>query len=220
MRVSVVLRRQTDNMELRDRIIAQAKGQFMRLGIRSVSMDDICSQLGISKKTIYQHFKDKDELVDIVLQEEIAVMQNEAIGCCSPSKDAVDEIFNTMQLITKQLANMNPVVLVDLHKYHFASFQQFMEHKNSFLLDMISSNLRRGMAEGYYRNDLQVEILAKYRLESMMLAFNMEIFPTSKFNVAEVSISIIENFLYGLATEEGFKLIEAYKKQRAQIHVQ
>lgn len=75
------MRRQTHNMELRNRIIAQAKNQFMRLGIRSVSMDDICSQLGISKKTIYQHFKDKDELVDIVLQEEISVMQEEALGC-------------------------------------------------------------------------------------------------------------------------------------------
>lgn len=207
------MRRQTHNMELRNRIIAQAKNQFMRLGIRSVSMDDICSQLGISKKTIYQHFKDKDELVDIVLQEEISVMQEEALGCCLPSKNAVEEIFNTMQLITKQLANMNPVVLVDLHKYHFASFQQFMEHKNSFLLDIISSNIKRGISEGYYREDLQVEILAKYRLESMMLAFNMDIFPTSRYNLAEVSIAIIENFLYGLATEKGFKLIEEYKQK-------
>ena len=211
------MRRQTHIMELRNRIIAQAKNQFMRLGIRSVSMDDICSQLGISKKTIYQHFKDKDELVDIVLQQEISLMQQETLGCCLPSNNAIEEIFNTMQLITKQLANMNPVVLVDLHKYHFASFQQFMEHKNSFLLDIISSNIKRGITEGYYREDLQVEILAKYRLESMMLAFNMDIFPTARYNLAEVSIAIIENFLYGLATEKGFKLIEEYK-QKSSIH--
>ncbi|MEO0001582.1 MAG: hypothetical protein RL766_1628 [Bacteroidota bacterium] len=212
------MRRQIQLMDIRERIINQAKSLFMRLGIRSVSMDDICSQLGISKKTIYQHFKDKDELVDIVLQEEIAVMQKEAIGCCLPSKDAVDEIFNTMQLITKQMGNMNPVVLVDLHKYHFTSFQQFMQHKNTFLLDIISKNLKRGIAEGYYRQDLQVEILARYRLESMMLAFNMDIFPTSRYNLAEVSIAIIENFLYGLATEKGFKLIEAYKQNSISNH--
>jgi hypothetical protein len=145
-------------------------------------------------------------------------MQNEAIGCCLPSKDAVDEIFNTMQLITKQMGNMNPVVLVDLHKYHFTSFQQFMQHKNTFLLDIISKNLKRGIAEGYYRQDLQVEILARYRLESMMLAFNMDIFPTSRYNLAEVSIAIIENFLYGLATENGFKLIEAYKQNSISNH--
>ncbi len=212
------MRRQIQLMDIRERIIDQAKSLFMRLGIRSVSMDDICSQLGISKKTIYQHFKDKDELVDLVLQAEIAVMQKEALGCCLPSKDAVDEIFNTMQLITKQLGNMNPVILVDLHKYHFTSFQQFMHHKNSFLLDIISKNLKRGIAEGYYRQDLQVEILAKYRLESMMLAFNMDIFPTSRYNLAEVSIAIIENFLYGLATEKGFKLIEAYKQNSISNH--
>jgi hypothetical protein len=147
------------------------------------------------------------------LQEEIALMQRETIGCCLPSQNAIEEIFNTMQLITKQLANMNPVVLVDLHKYHFASFQQFMEHKNSFLLEIISSNIKRGISEGYYREDLQVEILAKYRLESMMLAFNMDIFPTSRYNLADVSIAIIENFLYGLATEKGFKLIETYKQK-------
>ena len=212
------MRRQIQFMDIRERIIDQAKSLFMRLGIRSVSMDDICSQLGISKKTIYQHFKDKDELVDLVLQAEIAVMQKETIGCCLPSKDAIDEIFNTMQLITKQLGNMNPVILVDLHKYHFTSFQQFMQHKNTFLMEIISQNLRRGIVEGYYREDLQVEILAKYRLESMMLAFNMDIFPTSRYNLAEVSIAIIENFLYGLATEKGFKLIEAYKQNSISNH--
>jgi AcrR family transcriptional regulator len=205
-------------MDIKERIINQAKSLFMKLGIRSVSMDDICSQLGISKKTIYQHFKDKDELVDIVLQEEITFMQHETLGCCSTSIDAVDEIFKTMQLITKQMGNMNPVVLVDLHKYHFTSFQQFMQHKNTFLLDIISKNLKRGIEEGYYRQDLQVEILARYRLESMILAFNMDIFPTSRYNLAEVSIAIIENFLYGLATEKGFKLIEAYKQKSISNH--
>jgi AcrR family transcriptional regulator len=207
-------------MDQKERIIAQARELFIRLGIRSVSMDDIAGQIGISKKTLYQHFEDKDELVERVVAFETTRMQDECHGCANTAENAVEEIFKTMEMVMQHFRNMNPMVLFDMHKFHGKAFAKFMEHKNIFLLDFISTNLKRGVSEGYFRQDIKIDILAKFRLESMMLAFNMEIFPTTKFNVAEVSIAIIENFLYGLATEEGFKLIEAYKKQRAQIHVQ
>jgi len=65
-----------------------------------------------------------------------------------------------------------------------------------------------------YRSDINIEILAKFRLETLMIGFNMDAFPTNKFNVTDVSLVIIENFLYGLATEKGFNMIESYKNKR------
>ncbi|GDX43234.1 MAG: TetR/AcrR family transcriptional regulator [Bacteroidota bacterium] len=201
-------------MEAKERIIQEAKNLFLRLGIRSVSMDEIATQMGISKKTLYQHFQDKDQLVDLVLEEQIKQMQAETIQAVHSSSNAIGEIFNTMDMMVKHSSNMNPMVLFDLQKYHFGSFQKFAAHKNDFLFNIISNNLKKGVEEGLYRSDINIEILAKFRLETLMIGFNMDAFPTNKFNVTDVSLVIIENFLYGLATEKGFNMIESYKNKR------
>lgn len=205
-------------MEIKNRIIEQAKALFLKLGIRSVSMDDICSQLGISKKTIYQHFSDKDQLVEMVLQGEINVMQTETLACSDSSANAIEEVFLTMEMATRHLTKMNPMVLFDLQKFHFNSFQQFMEHKNRFLLEVISNNLKKGVSEGLYRSNLNMDVLSKYRLEALMIPFHIEHFPPSTYNLAEVSNAITENFLYGLATTKGYQLIEEYKQKRENKH--
>lgn len=201
-------------MEAKERIIQEAKNLFLRLGIRSVSMDEIATQMGISKKTLYQHFQDKDQLVDLVLEKQIKQMQAETIQTVHSSSNAIGEIFNTMDMMVRHSSNMNPMVLFDLQKYHFGSFQKFAAHKNDFLFNIISNNLKKGVEEGLYRSDINIEILAKFRLETLMIGFNMDAFPTNKFNVTDVSLVIIENFLYGLATEKGFNMIESYKNKR------
>ncbi|MFM8587281.1 MAG: TetR/AcrR family transcriptional regulator [Bacteroidota bacterium] len=201
-------------METKERIIQEARTLFLRLGIRSVSMDEIATHLGISKKTVYQHFQDKDELVDRVLQMQINNMQAETTETVQSASNAIEEIFNTMDMMVKHSRNMNPMVLFDLQKYHLSSFQKFHAYKNDFLLNIISNNLKKGVEEGLYRSDIKIEILSKFRLETLMIGFNMDAFPADKYNVTEVSLVIIENFLYGLATEKGFNMIESYKNKR------
>ena len=200
-------------MDNKERIIQEAKILFMRLGIRSVSMDDIASHLGMSKKTIYQLFTDKDELVDNIIDADITDLESDCTTYCQLSANAIDEIFRTMEMIGLQLRNMNPMVLFDLQKYHYRSYEKFMRHRNTFLLEIITKNLVKGVQEGLYRSDIKIEILARFRLESMMLAFNKETFPSDRFNMLEVTLEIIEHFLYGLATEKGYKLIIEYKKK-------
>lgn len=206
------MRREKD-METKERIIEQAKNLFLKLGIRSVSMDDICSHLAISKKTLYQHVADKDELVDMVLQGQISGMQTETMECCLQSENAIQEVIKTMEMLVKHFTSMNPVVLFDLQKFHLSAFNKFKDHKYQFTLEMISNNLKRGITEGLYRADINVDILSRFRLESLEIAFNVEVYPTNRYNLVEVSIAIIENFLYGVATEKGFALIEQYKNK-------
>ena len=201
-------------MEPKERIIKEARGLFFKLGIRSVTMDDIAAQVGMSKKTLYQHFADKDELVDNLVDEEVNLMQHETMACINNSSNAIEEIFISMEMANKHFTKMNPMVLFDLHKFHFKSFQKFMEHKNTFLIKVIMDNLKRGIEEGNYRADMKVDIMAKYRLQMLMLPFDMEAFPPMQYNLIDVSNTMIENFLYGLATEKGRQLIEKYKSER------
>lgn len=201
-------------MEIKDRIQSKAHELFLQYGIRSVSMDDIAAQLGVSKKTLYQSFTDKEEMVDAVLQYEIEHGQQDCRQCFQQSKDAVDEIFLLMERIVEQFRNMNPMVLYELQKFHFNAFQKFLKYKNGFLLDMIRKNIDRGIREELYRPEINADVLSKFRLESMMIAFNMNVFPPRKYNLAEVTLEIIEHQLYGLATLKGHKLILKYKQER------
>lgn len=204
-------------MEIKDRIQATAHEFFLKYGIRSVSMDDIAAHLGMSKKTLYQYFSDKNELVDAVLNIEIKRGQEDCGSCFHESKDAIHEIFLTMENIVEQFRNMNPMVLYDLEKFHFTAFRKFMKHKNEFLLEVIRKNLERGIEEELYRPEINVDVISKFRLESMMIAFNINVFPPRKYNLAEVTLEIIEHYLYGLATLKGHKLILKYKQDKKSL---
>jgi len=201
-------------MEMRDRILEKATELFMRYGIRSVSMDDIAAQLGISKKTIYLSFADKDELVDAMVDGDINKMQAECDRCQHQSGNAIEEIFLTMEMIQMHMQNMNPMLLYDLQKFHFRSFQKFMAHKNSYLLDIIRQNMEKGIREGLYRKNLHTDILSRFRLETLMIPFNMDQFPPGKYNLVEVTRVILEHFLFGLASEKGYQMILKYQKEQ------
>lgn len=201
-------------MEVQDRIKQKADELFRRYGIRSVTMDEIATQLGISKKTIYQFYTDKDQLVDAVAVESIKFSEESCKKDMAMSANAIEEIFMVMEFVEVMFRNMNPSMLFDLEKYHPAGYKKFLEHKNRFLFDMIKRNLERGINEELYRPEINVEIMTRYRLESMMIAFNPELFSPSKFNLASLQQEIIEHFLYGLATLKGYKLILKYKRQR------
>ena len=201
-------------MNIKERIQEKAHELFMQYGIRSVSMDDIANQLGMSKKTLYQYFADKDELVEAVVDGHISIIQTDCTGCRKDARDAVHEVFITMERIIEQFSNMNPMVLNDLAKFHFKAYQRFREHKDKFLAKIIRENIEWGKKEELYRPDINTDVMSKFRLESMMIPFNISVFPPGKYNLAELSGQIIEHFVYGLVTIKGHKLILKYKQEK------
>lgn len=201
-------------MEVKNRILEKADELFNRYGTRSVSMDDIAGQLGMSKKTLYQYYSDKDELVSAVFT---AIMENNKTSCCEErqrAENAIHEVFLAFDRVRDMFANMNPAVLFDMEKYHPATFQKFREFKNSFLYQMIKANLERGVTEDLYREDIDIDVLARYRIHSIMLAFNPEVFPNNRTHIVHIEQQLLEHFLYGVATTKGQKLILKYKHQR------
>jgi AcrR family transcriptional regulator len=201
-------------MEAKERIMIKAEEMFMQYGIRSVSMDDIANQLGMSKKTLYQYYADKDELVDAVVDGHIQEIQTDCLNCQKDAKDAVHEIFITMERIMEEFSNMNPMLLYDMEKFHFRAYQRFRDHKDKFLAKVIRDNLEWGIKDELYRPEIDVDVLCKFRLESMMLPFNVSVFPPGKYNLGDLCGKIIEHFVYGLATIKGHKLIQKYNQQR------
>jgi AcrR family transcriptional regulator len=204
-------------MEAQERILLKATDLFVRYGIRSITMDEIALQLGISKKTIYQFFADKNELVDAVIERYLTENRN----CCeadrSEAENAVHEIFLAIMFMQEMFEHMNPSMLYDLEKYHPKSYEKFTRYKYGFLHRMIRENLKRGIEEQLYRPDLDIDLMTTLRLETLMLPFDQRVFPKNKYNLAVVHEEIIEHFLFGIASIKGYKLILKYKEERIKV---
>jgi AcrR family transcriptional regulator len=201
-------------MDARERILVKAHELFNRFGFRRVTMDEIAVKTGMSKKTIYQYFENKDEIVNAVVDEHI----NRNCSVCemhsNNSENAVHEIFLNIETIFDLIGDMNPTVFEDLEKYFPAVFVKLYQHKNEYFSRKVKDNLLKGIREGYYRKELNVDIMTKFRIETVFLPFRQEIFPYSKYNLAEVQKEILEHYLYGLCTPEGQKLIKKYENLR------
>ncbi len=208
------------NLEPQDRILQKAQELFLRYGIRSVSMDEIASQLGMSKKTIYQFYTDKDALVQGVIDTEINCSKSECLSHKDRCENPVHEIYLAVEMVQDMLRVMNPSIIYDMQKYHPRAFKKLRDHQEQFLYGIIKENLDEGITLGLYRADIDTHILAKFRLASVFLLFDQHLFPADKFNIADVLTEMTMNFLHGLITPKGQKLIEKYSKQTKtkQIH--
>jgi TetR/AcrR family transcriptional regulator, cholesterol catabolism regulator len=201
-------------METKARILLKAHELFNRYGLRSVSMDDLASQLGISKKTVYQYYTDKDELVDAVFTSIMDESKANCKQCGIGAENAIHDVFSALDMMQEMLSNLNPSVLYDMEKYHPKTFKKFQDFRNDFLYSMLRANIERGIKEELYRPDIDVDIMTRYRLHSIMLAFNPDVFPGNRNQLLHIEQQLLEHFLHGLATPKGEKIIEKYKTQR------
>ncbi len=185
---------------------------FRRFGLKSVTMDDIAKHLGISKKTIYQFWKDKDQLVD-VLTTRVLEMQNCTIcDLEAKSKNAIEEIMHMMEFMGSEFATMNPNLFYDMQKYYPSAWNKFMQFKEGYVMNSIARNIEKGQDEGLYRKDINVKVLARLRLEEVTLALNPAFYPADKFNISDVQMSLLDHFVHGICTLKGHKLINKYRE--------
>ena len=217
LKVSLVLQPIMTDIDTKARIQKAAHDLVMQYGIRSVSMDDIAANLGMSKKTIYQYFKDKDELVEAVVDEVITTNQYACKQDIERSENAVHEIFLVMEMMAEMFKTMNPFILHDMQKYHPAAFSKFKKHKNEFLYNVCTQNLLRGVKEELYRPELAVDILCRYRVETMFIPFNPEFQQSLKQSLAKIEEEILMHFLFGLVSQKGYKQIIKYREQKAKL---
>lgn len=201
-------------MEMKERILLKAEELFCRYGVKSVTMDEIANQMGISKKTIYQSFTDKDELVLEVFTAYMSESKSKCLLDQELAENAVHEIFLAIDMIEDMLKALNASILFDLERYYPNTYNKFRAYKNDFLYNVIFKNLKRGIQEEVYRADINVDIITRMRLGTVMFSMNMDIFPPGKYKLVEVEQEVLMHFLYGIATPKGTKLIHKYHSQR------
>jgi AcrR family transcriptional regulator len=203
-------------LDLKEHIINQADKLFCQYGIKSVTMDDIARYLGMSKKTIYQHFSDKNaiivELMRSKMENQVCVRQD----CIGNSQNAVHEVFLAVTEMGQMLSNINPMLFYDLQKYHPEAWQHYVVFREQKLFGVINKNLQRGIAEGNYREKINPEILTWMRINQIDTVFSQATYPDN-FSISALMTEITEHFLYGICSPAGLKLIKEYKMNTAGI---
>ncbi len=206
-----------EKAESKGRILEKAADLFMRYGIRSITMDEIAAQLGISKKTIYQFFTDKDEMVEAVVDEEMKENEDACREFKVNAEDAVHEIFLAMENMQEMLKTMNPQLMYDLEKHHPGAYRRLKQYKYHFLYTMIKENLERGIKEEIYRSDLNPDITTRHRIESAFMIFNQDAFPQNKFPMNQTCQELALLYLHSICNSRGKKLIDKYLNDRQKI---
>ena len=208
-------------MEVKEYIVEEADKLFCQYGFKSVTMDDIAKHLGMSKKTIYQHFSDKDELVNILIEAKLSMQSCEMKDHSVKADNAVHEIFLAISNLNDLLNNMNPKLFYDLQKYHPKAWLFFKNFKEKSLGESIYRNLERGINEGIYRKDIKKEILTTMRLDQVDLLFNQHDHYTKNiYTIAQVMIEITVHFLHGICNEKGLAQLKQYKEQQTNTTLQ
>lgn len=187
---------------------------FMKYGIKSVTMDDISKELGISKKTLYKYFKDKDAIVFNLMRIDIEEKVETLDSLVASSENAIEETYAFSDVIIEKLKAVNPALVYDLEKYHQKAHKLFMSHKRIDIFNCIKCNLERGKKEGLYLESINTEVIARLYSEKMDTIFNQEVFPKDGFSVETVYTEMIVYHLRGIVNEKGREYLINIKKNK------
>ncbi len=199
-------------MEAQEKILKTSLELFFKYGIKRVTMDDIAKELGMSKKTIYQFYKEKDDLVDQLCQIEMVKHECQFNEIATIAKDPIHELMLISLKMSEMMQQINPIFFLDLQKFHPSAFILFQKFKEECAFKDILRNVKEGKKSGIYRSDVNEEFAAKHRLAQIdMLMFgNYFSFETISFTKSHELL--LDIFVYGICTVKGHILINNYKK--------
>ncbi len=187
---------------------------FKKYGARKITMDELAIHLGISKKTLYQHFDNKQALVYSVTKQMLTQIEFRIEQISKNSSNALDEMIQIMEFTSQVFKNINPEMLFDLRNHFVRAWNLYQKHKKTCMYDGVVANIRRGLNEKLYRSDIDPTIIATMRLAQIDSFFNPEIMSIKKNAFQTMHYQTMLMFLHGLLSEKGNELLKDYKRKR------
>jgi AcrR family transcriptional regulator len=205
-------------MDYRQRILEEAAIMYRTYGIRAVTMDMLASQMGISKRTIYEVFKDKDELLAGVLKWMTLKQREMMEKVFNESENVIEAIFKMLDLMQEHFRNMSPSFQMDMKRFHNDIIKKLMVADELPYYNNNAEVLKRGIKEGIFRKDIDLEITNKCLLEVIRMSNDKEMFPPEDFFNKDIIRDFYLNYLRGISTQKGLDLINFYEKKNKSKH--
>ena len=195
---------------MEEKIIGGSLQLYLKYGIKSITMDDVARELCISKKTIYQFVTDKDELVEKATKFFIHADKKNIQEIVKNHKHVVEQMAQLGSYCSKVLKNLTPSVIYDLRKYYPECWNSWLSYKNTFFYEIIYSNIKKGVEQGLYRKDLNIDIIAKFYTMQIEVIINDEVFSPLKYKFEQICKEFLRYHLHGICAPRGFKMVDKY----------
>jgi AcrR family transcriptional regulator len=195
------------NEELKS-ILSKVRDLYNKYGLKSVTMDDVARELGISKKTLYQYVSDKDDLIGKYVDNEIKIRQEEICRCFRTGFNAIEELFEISLFMTKMMREQNPATEHDLKKYYPHHYQKIITARRTGITNYITMNLKKGKKEGLYREEMNEEIIAKLYLSRAESIHLNDLYSVEEFTSNTIQSELLTYHVRGIATEKGIVVLE------------
>jgi TetR/AcrR family transcriptional regulator, cholesterol catabolism regulator len=199
-------------MEPQEKILKTSLGLFFKYGIKHITMDDIAKELGMSKKTIYQFYKEKDDLVNQLCAVELQAHELSFDEMNQTAKDPIHEIMLISDKMMNMMQSINPMFFLDLQKFYPTAFQKFQSFKEDCAYRNVLLNIKKGIEQGVYRADLDAEFVSRLRLAQIDMLMFGNYFTYEKISFAKTHALVLDIFVFGICTIKGHKLFNNYKK--------
>ncbi|MBC8173935.1 MAG: TetR/AcrR family transcriptional regulator [Chitinophagales bacterium] len=200
-------------MQEETKILERCERLFMRCGVKSVTMDDVSRELGISKKTLYQYFENKEDLVKKVTDSHFGIQNKMVDEITKQSRNAIDEMFAISAFMNQFAKTIHPAVLFDIKKYHPASWAIFNKYRNTDIFNRILENVERGKKEGLYREDVNADFIARVYIAKVEMFIDPDIFPHDKYPVDKTHTLYMYYHTRSIASKKGIDYLEKIKTQ-------
>lgn len=195
---------------MKNDILQKASEMFLSLGFKSVTMDDIANELGISKKTIYQHYATKDDLVRETTSYLFDTISAGIDDICAIGKNPIEEIFEIKDYIQQTLKNENSSPFYQLQKF-YPKIHSALKCKQFDKVDnCIIQNLNRGLELQLYRKEIDVDFIARMYFAGMQTLNNIELFPDNLHKINDLKEKFLEYHLRGIVTEKGLSVLKQF----------
>ncbi len=194
--------------EKEKRIISETEELYAKYGIKSVTMEDVASSLGISKKTLYQFVNDKNELVEKVVRNGIEEKLTEFRAIFTEDKNAIDELFDLNLFIKQLFKEHNPSREYDLLKYYPELYREFRDVKRKNIYNSYKGNIEKGQQQGLYRKEVDAELMARLHVFRVENIAENDLFDRDEIISNDFCLEILKYHIRGIGTEKGLKYLE------------
>ncbi len=191
-------------------ILTKVSQLYLKYGIKSVTMDDVSRELGISKKTLYKHVSDKVDLVEKVLYNDMSQVEKRFKAICQSKKNAILELVAMNRQMHEMIKNYNPLTFYDLKKYYPVLFDQFISERSEKMYKWILENIKKGKKEGLYRSELNSEVIAKLYVSRVENMCRDEARDHNKLISRTFHSELFIYHIRGISNHKGIKEFEKY----------
>lgn len=199
---------------MQEKILEISKDLFLNLGFKSVTMDEIASKLGVSKKTIYKYFKNKTELVAAVTEYMFTTICCGIDGICSKKLNPIEEIFSIKRMVMEHLNDEKSSPQYQLQKYYPKIFASLKQKQFNVMQETIKENLSRGIELKLFRAEIDIDFIARIYFFGMNGIKDQEVFPLTNFSMNNLMLNYLEYHLRGISTAKGIQELENQLKQK------